>query len=218
MFIIEHHIRKEERTMANQANPALAPTRRIGPGSILEPRQLVTIHSEIIRIPDPQMKVHLQFRRFAGCPVCKLHLRTIAQRHGELVSAGILEIAVFHSSAEIMRRHEVVLPFHVVADPERKLYAAFGVERSIRSILDPRGWGAIARGIATFGLGREPGESALGLPADFLIATSGRVLASKYGAHADDHWSVDEILALSDPQAPALASPISGQRAFVSET
>jgi hypothetical protein len=35
------------------------------------------------------------------------------------------------------------------------------------------------------------------LPGDFLIAPDGRVLASKYGKHADDQWSVDEELALA---------------------
>jgi peroxiredoxin len=185
---------------------------------MLAPRELVTIHSEIVRIPDPRRRVHLQFRRFAGCPICKLHLRSIAQRHGELISAGILVVAVFHSSVEIMRRHEGALPFHVIADPERKLYAAFGVEASVRSILDPRAWGAVARGIATFGLGnREWGEPALGLPADFLIAPSGRVLASKYGAHADDHWSVDEILALSGAEDRVPDSTSDTRRPVISQ-
>jgi hypothetical protein len=40
-----------------------------------------------------------------------------------------------------------------------------------------------------------PKGGSLGLPADFLIATDGRVLACKYGSHAFDQWSVDEILA-----------------------
>ena len=35
------------------------------------------------------------------------------------------------------------------------------------------------------------------LPADFLIAPDGRVRACKYGAHANDQWSVDEMLALA---------------------
>lgn len=171
---------------------------RIQAGTAMAPRELVTIHSKRIRIPDPRMLVHLQFRRFAGCPICKLHLRSIAQRHGELVTAGIHEVVVFHSPAAAMLRHEGALPFSVIADPEEKLYGKFGVERSVRSILDPRAWGAVVRGLAMFGRGgRNSGESALGLPADFLIAPSGEVLASKYGAHADDHWSVDEILALS---------------------
>ena len=34
-------------------------------------------------------------------------------------------------------------------------------------------------------------------PADFLIAQDGRVVASKYGTHADDQWSVDEVLTIA---------------------
>ncbi len=149
---------------------------------------------ERIGIPHPCHVVHLQFRRFAGCPVCKLHLRSIAQRHDELIKAGILEVAVFHSSNEVLRRHDLALPFAVVADPQQQLYREFGVEASLRSVLNPRAWAAIARGLATFGAGREAGEPALGLPADFLIGCAGEVLACKYGTHVDDHWSVDEIL------------------------
>jgi hypothetical protein len=33
------------------------------------------------------------------------------------------------------------------------------------------------------------------LPADFLIGSDGRVLARKLGTHANDQWSVDEVLA-----------------------
>jgi hypothetical protein len=36
----------------------------------------------------------------------------------------------------------------------------------------------------------------LGLPADFLIAPDGRVLASHHGSHVYDQWSVDELLNL----------------------
>jgi hypothetical protein len=32
------------------------------------------------------------------------------------------------------------------------------------------------------------------LPADFLIAPDGTVIAKKYGTHAYDQWSVDELL------------------------
>lgn len=185
---------------------------RIAVGARVPQHELVTIRDQCVRIPDPDLVVHLQFRRFAGCPVCKLHLRAIAQRYGELVKAGIREVAVFHSSAEALRRHDHALPFAVIADPQQRLYREFGVEASLRSVLDPRAWAAIARGLATFGAGREAGEPALGLPADFLIGSAGEVLACKYGRHADDHWSVDEIL----ERAPAMrrskspARPIRG--------
>jgi hypothetical protein len=35
----------------------------------------------------------------------------------------------------------------------------------------------------------------MGLPAEFLIRPDGCVIAANYGQIADDHWSVDEILA-----------------------
>lgn len=183
---------------------------RIRAGDRLSPCEMTTIHGGRIRIPAAGCMVHLQFRRFAGCPVCKLHLRSLALRNHELVQAGIAEVAVFHSSIETMRRHDQALPFAVVADPERRLYRQFGVEASLRSVLDPRAWGAIVRGLAAFGAGREAGASALGLPADFLIDPDGAVRACKYGVHADDHWSVDEILARAaamDRRAADRAAP-----------
>ena len=171
-------------------------------GEVLEKRELVTLSSEFVQIPDPEHIVHLQFRRFAGCPVCNLHLRSIARRHKEIVAAGIREVAVFHSSVESMFPYQGDLPFAVVADPEKRLYAEFGVESSLRTILDPRAWAAVLRGAIT----RRPkpparGEGAFGLPADFLIASDGRVRACKYGVHADDQWSVDELLTLAQSRA-----------------
>ncbi len=94
--------------------------------------------------------------------------------------------------------HDGHLPFPVIADPDKHLYNEFGLEKSIRSILDPRTWSVIVRGLAIFGPGPpEKGESGLGLPGDFLISPDMRIVACKYGVHADDHWSVDEVLQLS---------------------
>ncbi|MET7470187.1 hypothetical protein ACFYON_11465 [Micromonospora sp. NPDC005686] len=91
-----------------------------------------------------------------------------------------------------------------MADPDRRLYREFGVESARRSLLDPRAWLPILRAVATGTWhvlrGRErlpsrtPHGGRLGLPADFLIAPDGRVLAAKHGEHASDQWSVDELL------------------------
>jgi uncharacterized protein DUF6527 len=41
------------------------------------------------QIPDSDSRLtHLQFRRFAGCPICNLHLQTFVARHGEIKNAG----------------------------------------------------------------------------------------------------------------------------------
>jgi peroxiredoxin len=171
----------------------------------VRPHSLATASGEAAQVPDPSGWVHLQFRRFAGCPVCNLHLYTFVRRHAELRAADIREVVVFHSSAAELREHAADLPFAIVPDPEKRLYSEFGVESSLRSVIDPRAWGAIVRGVArstVVALRRRgplppirPRGGGLGLPADFLIAPDGRVVESKYGVHADDQWSVDEVLA-----------------------
>lgn len=184
---------------------------QIPPGAVVEPRDLLTIHSRQIQVPDWQRLVHLQFRRFAGCPVCDLHLHSIAHRHSAILAASILEVVVFHTSTEELLRYAGDLPFFVIADPDRRLYAEFGVESGRRALLDPRAWIPILRGVfrslrAIFRGNPvpplNPRGGRFGLPADFLIASDGRVLASKYGTHAYDQWSVDEILALSRLKEP----------------
>ncbi|NIJ11103.1 peroxiredoxin [Saccharomonospora amisosensis] len=161
-------------------------------------RELVTVTGERIPVPDPESLVHLNFRRFAGCPICNLHLRSIASRHEEITAAGIREVVFFHSPAAELRAYD--LPFAVIADPTKRYYREFGVESSRRALLHPRTLGAILRGSALTLLGKYRPPAArqqggrLGLPADFLIAPGGRVLAAKYGKHAYDQWSVDELL------------------------
>jgi hypothetical protein len=167
-------------------------------------RELVTVMGAAIRVPDPERLVHLQFRRFAGCPVCNLHLRSVVRRHAEIETAGIREVVLFHSTAEELRGHTADLPFAVVADPGKRLYAEFGVESGPRALFNPRAWPAIVRAIVRDLPGvlrrhkpapkSRPDGGRLGLPADFLIAPDGRVIAHKHGSHAYDQWPVDELL------------------------
>lgn len=173
---------------------------RLRDGDTVEALELSTLSGRTVAIPSSETRwVHLQFRRFAGCPVCNLHLRSIARRHSEISAAGIREVAVFHSDAKTMRPYQGDLPFDVVADPAKSLYRRFGVESSLKSVANPRAWGAFVRGtLASHASSSTTGEGGhLGLPADFLIDSAGRIAASKYGSHADDQWSVDEILAVA---------------------
>ncbi|WP_021595894.1 peroxiredoxin-like family protein [Actinomadura welshii] len=188
----------------------------LAPGSDVPARELTPVEGPPLPVPAPGRLVHLQFRRFAGCPICNLHLRSIVARHAEIEAAGIREVVVFHSSAEELREYVGGLPFAVVGDPEKALYAEFGVESARRALLDPRVWWTVVKAttISTWrivrGRQRAPrlrqNGGRLGLPADFLIGRDGRVLAAKYGEHAYDQWTVDELLTLA-AQAPAPSSP-----------
>ena len=71
-------------------------------GDVVRPLELTTIHGNSVRIPDSERRVHLQFRRYAGCPACNVHVRSIARRLGEILAAGICEVVVFHSKRETM--------------------------------------------------------------------------------------------------------------------
>jgi hypothetical protein len=178
---------------------------------VVPPRTLTAVDGREVRLPAAEGYTHLQLRRFAGCPVCNLHLRSVAGRHDEIEQAGVTELVVFHSRDEELEPQVRDLPFVVIGDPHKHLYVELGAESSVRALADPRAWSAITRGVVrSLGLilrGRGkataffPEGRRWGLPVDLLLTPSGEVLAAKYGVHADDQWSVDELLALVPPSS-----------------
>ena len=172
-------------------------------GDKVRARTLTTIEGGGVALPAVDGLVHLQFRRFASCPICSLHMHEVAARHNDITDAGVTEVVVFHSAADRLRRYQADLPFAVVADPDRTLYDEFDVGNSVRGVLNRNALRAAGRGMrqtrsarALVG-GLAPTENHLGMPADFLVAPDGEVIARKYGEHADDQWSVDELLRLA---------------------
>ena len=140
----------------------------------------------------------LQFHRFSDCPSCNFAVRQFAKRHADLVAAGLDLVMLFHSPAEVlasaMAAHEP--PFCVLADPERKVYEAYGVERSVLGILAPAFLAQVTRGMFSSRVPRAFHGGIVGLPADFLLDQTGRLAHVHYGAHAADSLDVDHALAL----------------------
>jgi peroxiredoxin len=172
-------------------------------GAKIPQRNLNAINGQPVTLPAPAGRTHLQFRRFAACPICHLHLRSFANRSQELAGAGITEVVFFHSAADELGGYQSMLPFTVIADPGKEHYRQFGVEASWRALAHPRAWWAAVRGGAALlhrddphsaGVGFGDGTTHLGLPADFLLDPDGTVVALHYGRHADDQWSVDQLL------------------------
>lgn len=168
---------------------------RPAPGDRLASFVLETLAHGSFRAPNGRF-VHLQFRRFAGCPICSLHLRRFARAHEALASAGVDVVAFFHSSAASLAPYHADLPFPVVADPDRVYYARFGVGRSMLGLVHPKVVWSGMKGLFVAPSSPFVGEGGHdGLPADLLIDPEGRLVASHYGSHADDQWEVDEVLA-----------------------
>jgi len=177
----------------------VSPGEKIKAGATIQPMTLTNIHGAPVAIPDKDSKwVHLQFRRFAGCPICNLHMHSILKRYPDIKAAGIKEVVLFHSPDKALLPYQGKFPFDVVGDPDKVLYKKFGVESSIFSILDVRAWPAIFKGYSAKDkpVG-DPDGGPLGLPADFLVDSKGKVVASHYGKHAYDQWTVDQLLSFA---------------------
>ena len=178
---------------------AATPVVKYKAGDVVPPMTLTNIHDVDVAIPAAEPKlIHLQFRRFAGCPICNLHLQSFVKRNSEIEAAGVHEVVVFHSPRESLLHYQGKFPFDVIGDPDKILYKQFGVGSSIFALLDVRAWPAIVRGnSAEDKPSVDPGGGVLGLPADFLINAEGNIVASHYGRHAYDQWSVDDLLTLA---------------------
>jgi peroxiredoxin len=174
-------------------------------GDLFPTLELTATSGQLVTVPDTAGDyVHLQLRRFAGCPICNLHLRSIVARHDEIRAHGIREVVVFHSSAKELAKHEAEVPFPLIPDPERALYRRLGVERGPSALLSAGALRAAMAGEAAAIRKRsttrgvlgpvKPTGGRFGLPADFLIAPDGRITALKYGRHAYDQWTIDELL------------------------
>src|ERR1700684_1675624 len=115
-------------------------------GDRFTPIKTNNIHGAPVTVPDAQGRwTHLQFRRFAGCPVCNLHLQDFIHRNNELLRLGLHEVVAFHSSNAELLPYQGRFPFDVIGDPDKVLYHRYGVEASIWAILNPRGWGAAVK-------------------------------------------------------------------------
>lgn len=165
-------------------------------GQTLPEMALATIQGQALHWADASTPwVHVQFRRFAGCPICNLHLRTMAQRVDEIRNAGIRSWVVFHSSAQEMLQYQAHLPFACIADPSKQLYRRFGVESHAASVLHPRAMLAGLKGLwESKRMSLKAENGVFGLPADFLVSAQGKIVALHYGQHADDHWEVEQLL------------------------
>jgi len=146
---------------------------------------------------------------------CKVIILTTFARSGFLrraLDAGVggylLKDAPADQLAEALRKVHAELPFDVVPDPRRQLYAALGVTTSPLALLHPRGLRAALRAAfsrASVAPSAGVADGPFGLPADFLVAPSGRTVAVKYGVHADDQWSIDDLVAIVQGSAQSEA-------------
>jgi len=84
----------------------------------------------------------------------------------------------------------------MIADPRREIYSRYRIEKSPWAIFSPRAWPDLVKGYRLKRAG-EIDSTTFGLPADFLIDHTGRIVRCAYGAHSSDQWSVDYLITLT---------------------
>ena len=167
-------------------------------GELFPHLELTTSLGKLLTIPAAGARyTHVQFRRWTGCPICSTHIAQLRHNAGRIAAAGIHEVLFFHSSQEDVALFHADLPFDAIGDREKRYYRKLGIERSWAYAMNPQAiWAALKGMLSTkFNLAMTGGP--LGLPADFLVSPDGRIKAVRYGRHAYDQWSVDELLALA---------------------
>lgn len=170
---------------------------RVLPGQVLTPFTLPSLSHGDVPVPGTRL-THLQFHRFAGCPICNLHVRAFAKRAAALEQAGVQVVVFFYSTADELRPFQGDLPFPSVADPQRVWFERFGVGRSALAAMHPAATWSAMKGMFTVKSNPFAGSGGKdGLPADFLVDPQGQVLAAQYGRHPAELWSVDDVLALA---------------------
>lgn len=142
----------------------------------------------------------LSFTRHFGCTQCKEMLDELAAGKEHILAAG-LNIAVImqgtpEATAEFAARFAPGLL--CLADPERKAYQAFGLERGnlFQTFLNPKVWTAISKSREK-GYKVEPapaGQDAMQMSGTFIISTSGKLLLPYYYDHIADHPPLELLL------------------------
>lgn len=136
----------------------------------------------------------LIFNRYVGCPVCQMSTVELVRAAREFERAGAALAIVFQSSPERLAafaaRHGQGAA--LLADPEGRSYAAYGVQASLAGYLAPANLPVLFRALRQgYGHGAFEGRETQ-LPAAFVIDGDGVIRQAHYGRNIAD---------LPDPKA-----------------
>jgi peroxiredoxin len=168
---------------------------KLSPGMPAPAFRAVDLYNSAVDLADYQGKsLLLSFFRNAACAMCNLRVHALIERHAEYRRAGLNILAVFESPSEAMRQYvgKQHAPFPLIADPDARLYALYGVENSEEKIAATMVMPSMHAMVETaaaqgFHLTKEEGSNFLRLPADFLIGPDGIILEAHYADFVWDH-------------------------------
>lgn len=142
----------------------------------------------------------LAFTRHFGCTQCKEMLEELVNGREKIENAGLRLVVVMQGTPEATAEFasQYAPGLMCLADPERKAYEAYGLERAnlFQTFLNPKVWSAISRSRKK-GYAVEPppaGQDAMQMSGTFIISQGGKVVLPYYYDHIADHPPLDLLL------------------------
>ena len=111
---------------------------RLKPGDVAPSFEVTDLAGVVHRLDDYRDKrLLLSFHRYAACPLCNLHIHELAKEYETLRAGGLSLLAIFMSGPDRLadQYESRSVPFPIAADPEQKMYKAYGVEFSVVGML-----------------------------------------------------------------------------------
>ena len=142
----------------------------------------------------------LAFTRHFGCTQCKEMLEELVTGKDRIEQAGLNLAAVMQGTpaATAVFAERFAPGLLCLADPERKAYQAYGLERGdlFQTFLNPKVWSAISKSRKK-GYRVEPpppGQDAMQMSGVFIIGRTGRIELPYYFDDIADHPPLDLLL------------------------
>jgi thioredoxin-dependent peroxiredoxin len=146
-------------------------------------------------------KILIAFFRHAGCPFCNLRVHALTKLHEELKAKGLEMIFFFESKEAVLLRsifHKEVSPIPLIADPQKKWYDAYGLEKSAAisaksHVLEfvQTAFKAYRAGVPIHAMA--DGESINTIPAEFLVDKNLVIKKVHYAKGLNDRISLDIV-------------------------
>lgn len=143
----------------------------------------------------------LAFTRHFGCPQCKEMLDELVKGYPELVGAGLSLAVVTQGTLDQAKEFcaERAPGILCLSDPERKVYAAFGLERGTlrQTFLSAQVWKSNRKLKKTRGWNTElppPGQDSMLMSGTFVIGPDGLVRLPYYYENIADHPPLDLLV------------------------
>ena len=164
--------------------------------------EVLTAEGETIRLSSlwSERVLVLFFVRHFGCPQCKEMLDVLVQSREDIERAGLVLAVVTQGTAEqaLAFCRQRVPGVRCLADPERKVYRAYGLDKGNlwQVLLSPRIWLANRRAARK---GYKPemppeGQSTRQMSGAFIIGMDGRIRLPYYYETIADHPPAELLL------------------------